>query len=115
MAGQKINLTVLFADVSDSTRLYESIGDTAAFGNVREVIGLLKGITDSFGGRVVALDRDGNLVREILGFGTVFGMTLFEGWTNWVFMIVPGGAFIVVAIYIGIVRYYSPGGTSTET
>lgn len=55
------------------------------------------------------------IVREILGFGTVFGMTLLDPWTNWVFMIVPGGAFIVVAIYVGIVRYYSPGGTSTET
>ena len=59
MAGQKVNLTVLFADVSDSTRLYESIGDTAAFGNVREVIGLLKGITDAFGGRVVKTIGDG--------------------------------------------------------
>ena len=59
MAEQKINLTVLFADVSDSTRLYESIGDTAAFGSVREVIGLLKGITDAFGGRVVKTIGDG--------------------------------------------------------
>jgi class 3 adenylate cyclase len=59
VAGQKINLTVLFADVSDSTRLYESIGDTAAFGNVREVIGLLRSITDAFGGRVVKTIGDG--------------------------------------------------------
>ena len=59
MAEQKINLTVLFADVSDSTGLYESIGDTAAFGSVREVIGLLKGITDAFGGRVVKTIGDG--------------------------------------------------------
>lgn len=50
MAQRKINLAVLFADVSDSTRLYESLGDTAAFGNVREVIGQLKSITDAFGG-----------------------------------------------------------------
>ena len=59
MAGQKINLAVLFADVSDSTRLYESIGDTAAFGSVREIIGLLRGITDVFGGRVVKTIGDG--------------------------------------------------------
>ncbi len=59
MAQQKISLTVLFADVSDSTRLYESIGDTAAFGSVREVIELLKGITDAFGGRVVKTIGDG--------------------------------------------------------
>ncbi len=59
MAKEKINLAVLFADVSDSTRLYEALGDTAAFGNVREVIGLLKGITDAFGGRVVKTIGDG--------------------------------------------------------
>ena len=52
-------MAVLFADVSDSTRLYESIGDTAAFGNVREVIGLLKGITEAFSGRVVKTIGDG--------------------------------------------------------
>ncbi len=59
MAEQKSNLAVLFADVSDSTRLYESIGDTAAFGNVREVIGLLKGITEAYKGRVVKTIGDG--------------------------------------------------------
>ena len=59
MAKQKINLAVLFADVSDSTLLYESLGDTAAFGNVREVIGLLKGVTEACGGRVVKTIGDG--------------------------------------------------------
>lgn len=32
MARQKTSMAVLFADVSDSTRLYEALGDTAAFG-----------------------------------------------------------------------------------
>lgn len=59
MAQQKTNMAVLFADVSDSTRLYESLGDTAAFGNVREIIGLLKGITEAFEGRVVKTIGDG--------------------------------------------------------
>lgn len=59
MAEQKTNLAVLFADVSDSTRLYEAMGDTAAFGNVREIVGLLKGVTDAFGGRVVKTIGDG--------------------------------------------------------
>ncbi len=59
MAKEKISLAVLFADVSDSTRLYEAIGDTAAFGNVREVIGLLKGVTEAFNGRVVKTIGDG--------------------------------------------------------
>jgi class 3 adenylate cyclase len=59
VAQQKINMAVLFADVSDSTRLYESLGDTAAFGNVREVIVLLKKITGAFKGRVVKTIGDG--------------------------------------------------------
>lgn len=59
MAEQKINMAVLFADVSDSTRLYEAIGDTAAFGNVREVLGLLKAITGAYNGRVVKTIGDG--------------------------------------------------------
>jgi len=50
VAKQKINLAVLFADVSDSTRLYKSLGDTAAFGNVRQIIELLKSTTGAFGG-----------------------------------------------------------------
>ena len=53
MARQKINVAALFADVSDSTSLYEALGETAAFGNVREVIGSLKSVTDACGGRAV--------------------------------------------------------------
>jgi class 3 adenylate cyclase len=56
---QKTNLAVLFADVSDSTRLYEAIGDTAAYGNVREVLGMLKGVTEAYSGRVVKTIGDG--------------------------------------------------------
>lgn len=59
MAQEKINLAVLFADVSDSTRLYESIGDTAAFGGVRGVIGSLREVSNAFGGRVVKTIGDG--------------------------------------------------------
>jgi class 3 adenylate cyclase len=59
VAEQKTNLAVLFADVSDSTRLYEAIGDTAAYGNVREVLGMMKGITEAYRGRVVKTIGDG--------------------------------------------------------
>ena len=59
MAQEKTNMAVLFADVSDSTKLYESIGDTAAFGNVREIVGLMRGITDAYNGRVVKTIGDG--------------------------------------------------------
>lgn len=59
MEQQKSSMAVLFADVSDSTRLYEALGDTAAFGNVRQVIGVLKDITEAFQGRVVKTIGDG--------------------------------------------------------
>jgi class 3 adenylate cyclase len=59
MSQEKTSLAILFADVSDSTRLYEALGDTAAFGNVRQVIGLLKDVTEAFGGRVVKTIGDG--------------------------------------------------------
>ncbi len=52
-------MAVLFADVSDSTRLYESLGDTAAFGGVRGVLGSLRNVSDAFGGRVVKTIGDG--------------------------------------------------------
>jgi class 3 adenylate cyclase len=52
-------MAVLFADVSDSTRLYESLGDTAAFGGVRGVLGSLKDVSGAFGGRVVKTIGDG--------------------------------------------------------
>ena len=59
MAQEKTSLAVLFADVSDSTRLYESLGDTAAFGGVRGVLGSLRNVSDAFGGRVVKTIGDG--------------------------------------------------------
>ena len=59
MEEQKTDMAVLFADVSDSTRLYESLGDAAAFGSVREIIGLLRSITEAFNGRVVKTIGDG--------------------------------------------------------
>ncbi|HKA41666.1 MAG TPA: adenylate/guanylate cyclase domain-containing protein [Burkholderiales bacterium] len=59
MAREKANMAVLFADVSGSTRMYEALGDTAAFGKVQECLGLLKRIATAFGGRVVKTIGDG--------------------------------------------------------
>lgn len=52
-------MAVLFADVSDSTRMYESLGDTAAFRQVRVCIDLLTSITTEFDGRIVKTIGDG--------------------------------------------------------
>lgn len=55
------------------------------------------------------------IVREMLGFGSVFGMPMLgNAWVNWVFMIVPAGAFITVGLYVGLVRHFSPGGSVSE-
>ncbi len=47
------------------------------------------------------------LVREVLGFGSVFGMTLPGTeiwWHSWTIMIMPPGAFFVLAIIVWIAR-----------
>lgn len=59
MVEQKTSVAVLFADVSDSTRLYESLGDTTAFGRLRALIALLRDVTETFRGRVVKTMGDG--------------------------------------------------------
>ena len=52
-------MAMLFADVSDSTRLYEALGDTGAFGKVRECLAMLTEIASEFDGRVVKTIGDG--------------------------------------------------------
>jgi class 3 adenylate cyclase len=47
------NTAVLFADVSGSTRLYESAGDAVAHGAIDRCIAALRGATEAAGGRVV--------------------------------------------------------------
>ncbi len=49
------------------------------------------------------------LVRETLGFGTIFGLRVMpEGFVNWTVMITPAGAFFMLAVIIWIVRSYGP-------
>lgn len=44
-------------------------------------------------------------VRELLGFGTLFGVQIFgDWWTQWTVMIMPPGAFFVLAIVLWITR-----------
>ncbi|NLV75859.1 MAG: NADH:ubiquinone reductase (Na(+)-transporting) subunit D [Tissierellia bacterium] len=47
--------------------------------------------------------------RELLGFGTIFGYpVLGDSWTNWTIMIMPPGAFFILAIIIWVARSLSP-------
>ena len=43
-------------------------------------------------------------VRELLGFGSFMGITLIENWTSWVIMIMAPGAFLVLGVFIWILR-----------
>ena len=44
-------------------------------------------------------------VRELLGFGSIFGIqVLGDWWTPWTLMIMPPGAFFILAIVLWVVR-----------
>ena len=44
-------------------------------------------------------------VRELLGFGTLFGIQILgDWWTPWTVMIMPPGAFFILAIVLWITR-----------
>ncbi len=53
MARQTQNLAVLFADISDSTKLYSTLGDNAARAVVNACLSLITGVVERFKGRVV--------------------------------------------------------------
>lgn len=52
-------MAVLFVDVSDSTKIYEALGDTVAFAAVRGCLDLLQDIIKAFDGLVVKTIGDG--------------------------------------------------------
>ncbi|MFC1691911.1 electron transport complex subunit RsxE [Candidatus Latescibacterota bacterium] len=50
-------------------------------------------------------------IRELLGFGTIFGITLLgDWWTPWLIMVLPPGAFFVLGLYIWLLRSISKEG-----
>ena len=53
MARQTRNLAVLFADISESTQLYQKLGDTAARNIVDACLTLIAGVLGRFDGRLV--------------------------------------------------------------
>ncbi len=55
------------------------------------------------------------LIREILGFGSIFGFHIMGAWfTPWIVMILPPGAFLVMGTLIAIVNYISHKQSSQE-
>lgn len=53
MASKIQRLSILFADISGSTRLFEQLGDAKARGLVAECLGTLSDVTTRHGGRVI--------------------------------------------------------------
>ncbi|MFQ6078709.1 MAG: NADH:ubiquinone reductase (Na(+)-transporting) subunit D [Thermodesulfobacteriota bacterium] len=47
--------------------------------------------------------------RELMGFGTLFGMDVMPGgWTNWIIMVMPPGAFFMLGAIIWVARSFGP-------
>lgn len=67
------------------------------------IASFLDGVASGVGYTVVLLVVA--FVRELLGFGTVFGIqVLGSWWTPWTIMIMPPGAFFILALVIWVVR-----------
>ena len=59
MAEQQDNMAVLLVDVSNSTRIYETLGDEVAFREMRACLDLFEQAVNAHGGRVVKTLGDG--------------------------------------------------------
>lgn len=47
--------------------------------------------------------------RELMGFGTLLGMDVMPGgWTNWIIMVMPPGAFFMLGAFIWVARSFGP-------
>ncbi len=45
------------------------------------------------------------IFRELLGTGELWGITVFgDWWTNWAIMVMPPGAFFMLAIFVWIIK-----------
>lgn len=46
------------------------------------------------------------MVREILGFGTVFGYKVLGSWFKpWLVMVLPPGSFITLGVFVGVLKW----------
>lgn len=71
------------------------------------ILSFIDGIASGLGYSFILLSIA--FFRELLGFGTLLGIpVLGEWWTNWTIMIMPPGAFFMLAIAIWIARTISP-------
>jgi Na+-transporting NADH:ubiquinone oxidoreductase subunit D len=67
------------------------------------IASLIDGIANGIGYTAVLLFIA--FIRELMGFGTLFGFTILgDWWTPWTIMIMPPSAFFLLAIVIWITR-----------
>jgi len=53
-------------------------------------------------------------IRELLGSGKLFGLTLLPGWEPWVVMILPAGGFLTLAVLLGGVNLVTQARAATS-
>lgn len=80
------------------------MGRAEAFAqNNPPMLSFVDGIANGLGYTMILLAI--SFVRELLGFGSVFGINLLgTGWVNWTLMIMPPGAFFMLGILMWIVN-----------
>ena len=53
--------------------------------------------------------------RELLGSGTIWGLRVFgDWWTNWSIMVMPAGAFFMLAVFVWVVKGVRPREAAKE-
>ncbi|MCB5251675.1 MAG: electron transport complex subunit RsxE [Candidatus Cloacimonadaceae bacterium] len=82
------------------------MGRAEAFASKNKVLdSLIDGIGTGIGYTLVLLLI--SLVRELFGFGSVFGFRVFgDWWTDWSIMVMAPSAFFILAMLIWIVNTY---------
>ena len=82
------------------------MGRAEAFASKNKVIdSLVDGIGSGIGYALVLLAI--SFVRELFGFGTLFGFKILgDWWTNWSIMVMAPSAFFLLAMLIWIINTY---------
>ena len=81
--------------------------------NNTPALSFLDGLASGAGYLIVLLSI--SFVRELLGFGTLFGINVLgESWVSWTLMIMPPGAFFMLGVIIWITKNLVPEKSTKE-